>query len=194
MKKLIVLAVAGFISVTAGTAFGQDQITVDEFGKGVSSVFGGLPAGPALDPLSGMVTLTYQLPFAGTAGDVWLVETPGGTPGTNELLRFDGAGRLFFFSLAEDPDDTAPADVPVMPPFLFGNNMRVFLETGPEGNNGLFGYLPNPGDPGFDIDSTGLTPKYDFISDLAVPEPASAALMGFGLLTCVMIRRNRRQA
>ena len=82
MKKSVkVLAVFGFTSAMAlTTALGQGGplITVDELGKG--NINGNpLPSGTMVDPFSGIATLAYTLPFAGTPGDVVLLE-PGPVP------------------------------------------------------------------------------------------------------------------
>jgi hypothetical protein len=136
-----------------------------------------------------MSTLAYQLPFAGTAGDFIIFEIGAGT---NDMIRFDGAGRMFFFSLMEDADDTAPADVPFIP-INPANNHRLVFETGPEGNNGAFNISVAAGDPGFDTTPGAIPVRYNFISDGVVPEPTAATLTGMGLLTVIMARRRSRR-
>ena len=177
MKKHVTALLAlGFIAaITGTTAFSQTNIiTVDE--KGVGDINGTpLTSGFAVDPFSGLTTLTYTLPFAGVRGDVVLDETPGQH---SDLLRFDGNFNLYFFSEADaaNPPD-APADfVGALPSFL--PVTLIFSETGPEaGPNGLFGYTPGFADPG--ADSAAVI--YNFISDPAVPEPSSLALLVCGL-------------
>jgi hypothetical protein len=168
------LSVFGAIFAAAVTTTQGVTLTVDEFGGG------GLPSGPVLDPISGTVTLAYTLPFAGTTGDVVLTE-PATQNQSSDILRFDGAGHLFFFSDA-DPAD-APADVGV--PVPFGGNITILAETGPEGGpNGLLGYTPTPGMPGFDPSA----PTYNFISD-PVPEPSTWAMVATGAASLIVFRR-----
>src|SRR5438105_2370920 len=143
-----VLAVFGIASITASLAYAQPLVTVDEFGKGD---FNGtpLPSGIAVEPLSGISTLFYRLPFAGSVGDVVLLE-PGPVPQQmTDILRFDGQGNLYFFSERETTDVPPfdPADVAQFPALIASLPTVFVQEVGPEGNNGAF-YTPNPGDPG----------------------------------------------
>jgi PEP-CTERM motif len=181
MKKHIkTITVIGFAAaIAATTALSQTNvytITVDEFGKGTANGTP-LPSGMAVDPFSGMATLSYTLPTPGIPGDVLMLEQPS-TGLASDLIRFDGQSHLFFFSdfSTSDPPDS-PADVGLPPNRL--PNLLVFPETGPEGGlNGLFGYQPTPNEPGGD--PTGATTSvYNFISD--VPEPGSSLLLAFGL-------------
>jgi hypothetical protein len=182
-KVLAVFATTSTIAVTA--ALGQPLITLDEFGKGF---FNGtpLPSSIQADPFSGMATLTYNLPFPGVPGDVLLTE-PSGV--LSDILRFDGNGRVFFFSDRE-PTDTPPfdpADVNQFPPPVAAFPIITLLENGPEGNNGAF-YNPAGGLPG--DNSAGAS--YHFISD--VPEPGAGLLLslGGGFLWLVKSRRQNR--
>jgi hypothetical protein len=190
MKKSIkVLAVFGFTSAIAlTTALGQGGplITVDELGNGN---FNGqpLPSFQSADPFSGIVTLTYRLPFPGTPGDVQLFEP--NTAGTNQLsdvIRFDGQGNLYFFSEREPTDVPPfdPADVQQLPGPVPGIQSVAFLEVGPEGNNGLF-YNPAGGLPG--DNSAGAT--YHFISD--IPEPSVSALAMLGGAVLILLQRRK---
>src|SRR5438105_3347028 len=103
-QSIKVLAVIGIASaITGSSASAQLLITVDELGKGN---FNGNPliSGIGVDPVSGISTLFYRLPFAGTPGDVVLLE-PGPIPQqTSDILRFDGQGTLYFFSEREATD------------------------------------------------------------------------------------------
>jgi len=182
----------GFASaVAATTVLGQANplITVDELGNMTINGTPGPPGVLAVEPISGLTTLCYQLPFPGIAGDLLATDTP--TPNfftTNDLIRFSGDGRMYFFS-DRDPTDQPPfdpADVGVPP-----NNLQTptaFLrETGVEGNNG-FSWVPPAGAPGWDPSN----PSYNFISD--VPEPSSGLLtsLGGGLLLLLRWRQARR--
>src|SRR5439155_4206036 len=120
-----VLAVIGFTSaITVATGLGQPGplITVDELGNGN---FNGVPL-PSFQSSdsSGIVTLTYRLPFATVAGDVQLFEPNATGPNPlSDILRFDGFGNLYFFSEVEPTDVPPfdPADVFIFPqhnPFL----------------------------------------------------------------------------
>ena len=188
MKRLNkVIAVIGLSSTIAATAaFGQPLITVDELGNGN---FNGavLPRFLSTDPVSGIVTLTYQLPFPGVPGDVLLFE-PGPQPAPlSDLLRFDGNSHLFFFSEREATDSPPfdPADVATLPPPNAALPRVSLFETGPEGNNGAF-YNPAGGLPG---DNTAGV-SYHFISD--VPEPGSGLLLGLGGGLLWMFRSRRQ--
>src|SRR5256885_11277424 len=113
MKKLAkACLVFGFTSAVAvTTAMGQVRplITVDENGHG--NITGTpLPFTVSTEPLSGIATLTYFLPFAGVAGDVLMLDNFA----TNDVIRFDGQGRMWFFSDRE-PTDVQPFDLADMP-------------------------------------------------------------------------------
>jgi hypothetical protein len=184
MKALTkTLFAIGFTSAVALTAaqsqpFPNETWSLDENGNGFLS--GGSLVGFSngtlqREPRSGQTTLYYNLGTGmNMAGDIALYELP--SHATNDLLRFDGQGGVYFFSDRE-PGEPNPdlADVSLLPATQPGT---LFLdEIGPEGNNGAF-YTPAPGQPGFDTSGTfpGLT--YHFISD--VPEPAAPALFLFG--------------
>jgi hypothetical protein len=186
-QSLKVLALIGITSTLAATsAFAQPGpvITVDELGKGT---FNGtvLPSFQSADPFSGIVTLTYRLPFPGVPGDVYLFEpNTAGTNTLSDIIRFDGQGNLYFFSELEPTDVPPfdPADVNQFPPPVASLPVVSLLETGPEGNNGAL-YNPAGGNPG--DNTAGAT--YNFISD--VPEPSSGLLALLGLLVALRSRR-----
>ena len=200
MKDLTrtLLAIAGVSTFVVTSALAQPYTNetwfIDE--NGPALLQGGPLAGYAqgtnkLDPLSGLVAWYYPLAgpnAASIAGDVLLREPPIGTNSTiSDLLRFDGIGGVYFFSDLE-PNDPNPdhADVPVMPSINTSN--FVFLnEVGPEGNNGAL-YIPNPGQPGYDL--SGLFPgiKYNIISDVPEPNAFALAVTG-GLLFLNRVRR-----
>jgi hypothetical protein len=178
MKVRVFVGVVCMLAMLAANTFGQagtPTVTVDENGNGN---FNGTPLpftlAPDPSPGGGASVLTYSLPFAGSPGDVLLLE-PGSTGVLSDLIRFNGNGTLLFYSdvSAVDPAD-ALADVGL--PSEFSPVQLTIQELGPEGNNGAV-YTPGPGQPGFD---PAFLPSYNIVSD--VPEPASFGLVGLGLL------------
>jgi len=150
------LAIAGAQTVSA--AFVQ----VDEFGNGTID---GTPLPWFLEPDPTRIpptwnVLVYQLPFAGVAGDVVMLDE--GTTVWSDEVRFDGQGYLIFYSDSTDGYD-APADTPYLP-----DPPPVFIfEVGSEAHSWA-DYTPTADEPGFDL---GFQPVYKFISD--IPEPAA---------------------
>ena len=187
---LMTAAIAAFITASATSAFAQTNlnlISLDENGNGfVNGARLSYTISP--DPFSQIATLQYFLPFAGATnrpGDLVLMETSGEI---SDILRFDGVGRVWFFSERE-ATDVPPfdlADVAVLPP-VFTNNYVLIPEIGPEGQNGAH-YFPLPGQPGWD---QVYQFTYDIISDV-VPEPGACLLAGLGALLLAM--RLRHQA
>jgi hypothetical protein len=177
IKSVAVVALSSLLAAISVQGQANKLVTVDEFGNGI---YAGatLPSSIATDPVSGFATLRYSLPFAGSLGDVVMLE-PGPTPQQfTDILRFDGNGSLFFFSERESSDVPPfdPADVSQLPGLIAARPTVFIQEVGPEGNNGAF-YVPNPGDPGFE--PTVGNVAYNFISD--VPEPTSGTLVLLGL-------------
>jgi hypothetical protein len=147
-----------------------------------------LPSFLSPDPFSGIVTLTYRLPFPGVPGDVRLFETNAGTNQLSDILRFDGNGNLYFFSERETTDlpPFDMADVAQFPPPVAALQSVSLLETGPEGNNGAL-YNPAGGLPG--DNSAGAT--YKFISDVPEPGISTLVLLGGGVLVFLQRRKSR---
>jgi len=177
-------------AIAATSVIGQPLIQVDEYG---TMLINGLPGPPGVigvEPISGIATLCYQLPFPVNGGDILLIE-PQQTNVLSDIIRFSTSGQMYFFSdhsTNEPPEPGVLADGP-LPPII--NPFVVFTEVGPEaGPNGLFGYVPGPGGIGGSPGAIGLT--YDFFSDGRVPEPSSVALVGFGSLVALLCRRSRR--
>jgi MYXO-CTERM domain-containing protein len=191
------------VAVVARTA-PASVITFDENGNGTIQLQSGqivplFPAGNIADPFdpgNGLFPLAYKLtaslgiPTVPVVGDVDVIEIPGATP-PSDLLRWTTNGLLLVYSDRPEPGEINPPLADVGLPVLRQSNLINRLETGPEaGPNGLFGYTPTPNEPGFYTNTTLDTPIYNFISDGAVPEPASwgvAAVAGIALL-----RRRRR--
>jgi len=187
------LLVSGFVSAIAATAaFGQIvPVTFDENGNS-GGAFGALPFSIVIpDPVNGIATLSYALPFGVVPGDV-LVNEIAGSP-TSDVLRFFN-NRVWVFS--ENDGDPFPdlADVG-LPPTLQGNVAGPFPENGPEGNNGI-AYFPPPGSgqPGDETPFGGPPVNYQFTSDAAVPEPATAAWGALGIAVACFARRRNRAA
>jgi hypothetical protein len=206
--------IVGFLGATAlgistlvcGTSASAQQIqtrtiTIDENGNG--SVTGGenpvtLSFSMAADPGPGgfASVLTYVLPagFSVVPGDVHLTDADF-NDAFLDVIRFNQVvgttavpGTIAFYSDNEDGFD-ALADTSG-PPAEAYTNLVSLPEIGPEGDNGAF-YTPTANQPGF---VSGFAVTYHFISDSAVPEPATWAMMlaGFGAMGVAFRRRRRR--
>jgi PEP-CTERM motif len=181
----VLAAIAAIFAASATSALAQ-SISVDEFGNGLFSGSGPLPASIAVDPISGIATLAYVLPFPVNPGDVVLTEPPQGTA-FSDLLRFGGPNHniLYFFSDAStsDPADS-PADVGIPQPQSL---VTVIPEVGAEGSNGATWV---PGTAGIGGDASLPTLTYTFISD--VPEPSSLLLAGLGCALLLTLKQRRQ--
>jgi len=118
---------------------------------------------------------------------------PGGGTGQtiSDLVRWTNP---IFGLLAVYSDRPEPGEIPDLADVGISNfrmgNLVHLDETGPEGGlNGVFGYTPTPGMPGFLQNSANNPATYNFISD-AVPEPGSLSLLAAGAL--LLLRRRRR--
>ena len=178
-----ILAVLTTIAVTAAPL--PPNIAVDENGNlfvndVLSSGFFSDDPGPG--GLTGV--LTYNLPFAGTQGDVALVDFGCGC--LSDIIRFNGDGTLIFYSENFAGLDSL-ADT-VAPPQNLYDNLVIIPEFGDDIFSSAM-YTPFDGDPGFDVSN----PNYTFVSEETVPEPSSVAmlLMGLGGLWYVRFRRQR---
>ena len=186
-RNLRVAVFMGVVAASATAALGQvgQMITLDESGNGYITPSQPFAFTSATEPISGITTLRYTLPFAGNAGDVVLLETPAGA--ISDVLRFDGQSHVYFFSDNSDGVDSL-ADVG-LPSTLITPNVTL-LEQGPEGGFQYVLYTPGASDPGFKAASPGTT--YEIISD--VPEPSVTMMLGClggGLL---LVRSWRHQA
>lgn len=152
----------------------------------------------ATDPLSGLTTLMYQLPFNVTRGDLNIYDN---TANISDVIRFDNDasftfGEAFFFSDLPDPLDVGIplADKGLPPPS--GLPSVILFETGPEGSNGVT-YTPGPpggaaNDPGIALQGGAIQPvTYSIISD-SVPEPSTLVLLGMSAFGLVYAWRKRK--
>jgi hypothetical protein len=161
------LVLAGCVSLLAlstvpVSATSVTDIVVDTLGNGTINTLP-LTHEQLLDSSSGLITLAYNLPFPGTAGDI-LLQAPSGWPttGTLDIIRFDGQSHLLFYS----------GDVNLLPSPINPNVSTQLTTVGP---NNVATYLDLSG-PGWD--PSRLIINYTFISP--VPEPSSALLAGLG--------------
>jgi hypothetical protein len=207
-KTTNILCSAAIISsavlATAGPAMAQFTIDFDEFGKArVTTTSGGVipiqTLGNIVDPFdpgSGIKPLAYDLTsvipgIVPTDGDIFLIEPPvNPTSPPSDLLRWEHGLLLVYSDLPEAGEfPVPPADVGI--PTRFQQNILNLIEQGPEaGPNGLFGYAPNVGDPGYYPVPPGPV-TYNFLSDPAVPEPTALSVLAVGVGFLAMRRRRR---
>jgi hypothetical protein len=202
-RMQLLLGVVIAVGYCARSVQAQFTITFDENGKGIiQNTAGNQQPLPSLgnipdpfDPGNGLNPLAYNLaavipgvvPFD---GDIDLYEPPAATGVLSDLLRWTHGLLLVYSDRAESGETPDLADVGL--PTARQQPLLSLPETGPEnGLNGLFGYTPNAGDPGFYPVPPGPV-TYNFISDRAVPEPATCLLFVCGSLGLALSRRRRR--
>ncbi len=200
--KTLSAAIASLTLVLgARSAMAQNAITInfDENGNGQIQAPGAAPL-PLIslgnitdptDPGNGLQPLAYDISgslpgLIPTDGDINLFE-PQNTGVLSDLLRFTHGLVLVYSDLPEPGEFPVPAaDVGL--PGARQPNLLNLIETGPEaGPNGMFGYAPGTGQPG----EISAPTVYNFLSDPAVPEPTSLALVGLGA-SVLLLRRRRR--
>ena len=191
------LIAASTVSVFAQK--GDYVINLDEFGHN-SQTTNSVPVpnappitfGTQLEPMSGLTTLVYHLPWTVPAGDVFLTESTNPVV-YSDLLRFSNGTNLFFFSDLPEVGETniPPADVGIPSARTDGAPVLTFAEQNATNEvKNFYNYTPVVGGPGY----TGFAAQYAFFSDGAIPEPSSLCLvcLGGGLLF-VLGRRSRRR-
>jgi hypothetical protein len=168
-------AVVGLMALSATQACAS-VITVDEYGNGTIDSTP-LPSQIFQEPISGIPTVQYTLPFPGVAGDVLILEPASGD---SDLARYDGAGHLYMFS--DNTTVDAPADVGI-PTHSSGNFVN---EVGAEGNNYAI-WIPTSGQPGYEATAN---PQYVILSD--VPETGVLPALAVTLLAAGGVEFRRR--
>ncbi len=201
-KSMIAASLLVFSTMLTTTAAqaqeaNQVNITADENGNGTIEFVGGgtfeMPGALAADPGPGGLSsaLTYNLlnPPSLIGGDVILSELVGEALVPSDVIRFLSGPEVFVFYSDNGDGSDALADTGL--PTAFFTNVVTLAEVGPEGSNGAF-YTPTANQPGF---VPGFAVTYHFISDSAVPEPATWAMMliGFGAVGVTLRRRKRTQ-
>ncbi len=183
-KKTFGIAVCfGILAATATSVFGISNIfTMDNIGDAYFTPSLLYPSAQATDPISGLYTLQYTLPFTGTAGDVLLEEGVSGP--ITDLLRFEG-DNVYVFST--DGVGT-PAYVPTLPA-TGSPSYGPILPVSSGAQSYTFSYSPTAGQPGYNPETA-----YKFI--VYVPEPGTLALgtLGGGLLLLLNSRRRAKRA
>jgi hypothetical protein len=183
MKTRLILGLMLLVLARARPAHADLILTFDEKGAGfvLDTATGSsttMSSALITDPVSGLTTIAYQLPFAPVIGDVLITEPAGGMTGNSDLLRFSSIlfTRMFVFSEGPDPGEVPdPADVGVPAPAIPLATVTI-TEVGTEASNGVI-YTPAVGGPGF----SPLRVTYAFVSDPPiVPEPGVMTLLAFG--------------
>ncbi len=199
-KQIGIFVVFGLLTLVAGSVSAQPyNVQIDEYGVGTSNG-NPLPFGFATDPLSGLTTLMYQLPFNVTRGDLVITDSTGAN---SDVIRFDNNaagtfGEAYFFSDIPDPLDIGVplADKGLPPPSTLPT--VTLSEIGPEGSNGVT-YTPGPpggaaNDPGIALQGGAIQAvTYVVLSDsVPVPEPSTIALLGMSTLGLLIYAWRRR--
>lgn len=181
-KTFGIAACIGILAASGTSVFAFTAIlTISEAGNAYYTPSQLFPYTIGTDPISGMSTLEYTLPFAGVAGDV-LLQEPGGS-GISDVLRFDGHFHVYFFSDVE-AGQAQLADVGLPSAFITPN--VTVAESGTEGVFTYAYYTPtSTTQPGYQPGTA-----YYIISD--VPEPGVMMLGGLGGGLLLLLNSRRR--
>ncbi|MGA9450683.1 MAG: PEP-CTERM sorting domain-containing protein [Verrucomicrobiia bacterium] len=182
-KTFWIATCVGVLAASATPVFGINvYFTIDNIGDAYFTPSLMYSHTQGTDPVSGLTTLEYNLPFAGTAGDVLMEESASGP--VTDLLRFDGSGDVYFFST--DGVGT-PAYVSALPSVISPSQGPLLPESPESMQSFTFSYSPTPGQPGYNSETV-----YNIVVN--VPEPSVLALgtLGGGLLLLLSSRRRAR--
>lgn len=165
-------------SATSGLAGIFAIYTLDNTGNAYYTAGDLSPATQATDPVSGLTTLEYTLPFAGTAGDVLFQQNASGP--VTDLLRFDGNSHVYFFST---DGVGSPAYVAALPatgspnagPFILQNSSATLASQN---------YNPTSGQPGYNAGT-------QYSVNVVVPEPSPMVLGAMGCLVLLFFSTRR---
>jgi hypothetical protein len=192
-NKFGILVVFGLLTLVASNVSAQSlKATFDEWGNGTDGSGAPLTAYlSAVEPISGLSTLMYVLPWTVTPGDLIINDSAGVF---TDLIRFDTnttyGGVAYFFSDGADESPSPPADSPVIPPYIAA--FPPVTEIGSEGSNfaSYFASGPFPGS----VTPGGLGVAYTIISDSpAVPEPSTFMLLGLGAFSLAAYAWRKRK-
>jgi hypothetical protein len=184
-------------SASALNSNGNIQVTVDENGNGTINGFAppsalafSLQDDPGPGGLANVLTYDLDNPPGLVAGDVLFSENGL----ILDVVRFNdtevgaggGTGTLVFYSDDLDGFD-ALADT-FGPPQALYSNVITLSEI-----NGVVDYIPTAGQPGF-VAGASAPVEYVMLSDAAVPEPATWAMMLLGVGAMGAALRRQRNA
>src|SRR5439155_10384807 len=188
-KSFLVAGSAGMLTMLATPAFAQKGdyvINIDEYGHN-SQTTNSVPVpnappifvGVQAEPMSGLTTLVYRLPWVVPAGDVFITESTNPVV-YSDLLRFSNGTNLFVFSDLPELGETnvPPADVGIPAARTDGFAVLTFAEVNATNElKNFYNYTPvAPNGPGY----TGFAAQYAFFSDGSIPEPSSLVLVALG--------------
>jgi len=170
-------------------------ITLGEGNTGEGTpLYGNIDGVPLSMPTGGSNNgLTYTLTgiyASATAGDIRIYD-PWESNQVGDIIRFDGAGHVTFYSLG-DEGSTTGADVS---PAVFASILATTSPTSvllPEQGNEAYNwanYTPLVGQAGYVAADPTLTYKY--VSD--TPEPATIMLLGIGALGMLGMKHGKRR-